>query len=134
MRIILDTNILLVSISPVSRFFPIFKAFQEEKIELCVTTEILMEYEEILTNHVGVELSDLILQLIENAPNTTFITRFYQWNLIEEDLDDNKFIDCYIAASADYLITHDKHFNVLDSISFPKIKTMTASKFIEKLI
>ncbi len=50
MRIVLDTNILLVSVTPKSKFFSIFKSFQEENYELCVTTEVLFEYEEILNN------------------------------------------------------------------------------------
>lgn len=32
------------------------------------------------------------------------------------DPDDNKFIDCYVAAYADYLVTNDNHFNVLQQI------------------
>ncbi|MCB9352648.1 MAG: PIN domain-containing protein [Lewinellaceae bacterium] len=30
-----------------------------------------------------------------------------------KDADDNKFLDCAIAAGAEYLVTHDKDFNIL---------------------
>ena len=43
LKIVLDTNVLLVSISSKSRYRPILDAFLNEKFELCVTTDILME-------------------------------------------------------------------------------------------
>jgi len=74
MRIVLDTNVLLVSISPRSPFRWIFDAFLEEKFTLCVTTEILAEYEEIIARESNPEMASLALQLIENAVNTKLIT------------------------------------------------------------
>lgn len=133
MRVVIDTNILLVSISPNSQFYWIFESFLNEKFELCVTTDILMEYEEILTNHAGQALSSTILQIIENASNTIFITRYYQWDLIKNDPDDNKFADCVVAANAKYLVTHDKHFNQLRNIEFPKIDVISAEEFKKAL-
>jgi uncharacterized protein len=41
MRIVLDTNILLVSVSDRSPYHLIFKSYIENKYSLCVTTEIL---------------------------------------------------------------------------------------------
>jgi hypothetical protein len=45
----------------------------------------------------------------------------YRWQLIQEDADDDKFVDCFLAAGADYLITNESHFDVLGAISFPKV-------------
>jgi rRNA-processing protein FCF1 len=53
LKIVLDTNVLLVSISLKSKYRPIFDAFLSEEYELCVTTDILMEYEEIISSHMG---------------------------------------------------------------------------------
>lgn len=129
MKIVLDTNILLVSISKKSKFRWIFDAFLNEQFTLCVTTDILLEYEEILSNHMGNALASTILQLIENAPNVNLITNFYQWKLIEKDPDDDKFIDCVVSASANYLVTHDKHFRIIETIPFPKITVISAEEF-----
>ena len=134
MKVVIDTNILLVSISPKSKFYWIFENFLSEKYVLCATTEILMEYEEILNQHVGKQLSETIMQLIENAPNTEFVTRYYKWNLISNDPDDNKFIDCAFAANAKFLVTHDKHYNVLKEIDFPKIEIISAEDFKLQLL
>ncbi|MCR9054446.1 MAG: putative toxin-antitoxin system toxin component, PIN family [bacterium] len=102
----LDTNVLLVSISPKSRFRPIFDAFITERYKLCVTTDILAEYEEVLSRHMGNELTEYALQLIENAPNVLWTTKYFKWQLVESDADDNKFVDCAIASNADFIVSN----------------------------
>jgi len=133
LRIVLDTNVLLVSISSKSRYRPILDAFLNENYELCVTTDILIEYEEIVGEHMGGKFAEHVLQLIENSPNVRWITKYYKWNLIESDADDNKFVDCAIACDAKYLVSDDKHFNVLKNISFPKVDIINAQQFKEIL-
>ncbi len=133
MKIVIDTNILLISVSPNSPFRWVFDAFLQEKYTLCVTTEILSEYDEIIARESNEELASLALQIIENAVNTEFITRYYKWNLIYVDEDDNKFVDCAVAANADFIVTSDKHFNILKDIPFPKVKVISLDDF-KKLI
>jgi predicted nucleic acid-binding protein len=53
--------------------------------------------------------------------------------LIYVDEDDNKFVDCAVAANADFILTSDKHFRVLKDIPFPKVKVISLEEF-EKLI
>ena len=100
MKIVLDTNILLVCISKHSELRWIFDRFLDESYTLCVTTEIMAEYEEILERFMGHALASAILQIIENAPNVELVTTYYAWNLIHEDPDDNKFVDCAIACKS----------------------------------
>jgi len=133
MRVVLDTNVLLVILSRTSKFRLIFDSFLFEKITLCVTTDILVEYEEILGERIGKEIASNVLKLIENAPNVEFITNYYKWNLITKDPDDNKFVDCAVAASAKFLVSDDKHFNILKEIKFPKVELIKAEEFKEIL-
>lgn len=133
MKIVLDTNILLVSISKKSEFRPIFDSFLDEQIILCVTTDILIEYEEIIGKHLGEKIASNVLQLIENAPNVNWVTKYFKWNLIKEDADDNKFVDCSIACDAKYLVSEDKHFHILKEIPFPKVSLLKAKEFIKLL-
>jgi predicted nucleic acid-binding protein len=53
--------------------------------------------------------------------------------LIFNDPDDDKFVDLAVAGNADFLVTNDRHFNVLASIEFPVVKTKTAEQFLELL-
>lgn len=75
------------------------------------------------------EISDNLIALLVNLKNTRMINIHYKWNLIEADKDDNKFSDCYLAANADYLVTNDKHFDVLKNKSFPLINILNAEEF-----
>jgi putative PIN family toxin of toxin-antitoxin system len=88
---------------------------------LCVTTEILNEYVEILQRETTENFASIMLEVILNNPNTLFINIFYKFNLIISDPDDNKFIDCAIAAQAKYIVTEDHHYDVLRDLEFPKV-------------
>ena len=73
-----------------------------------------------------------MIEIIKRS-STELITPDFFWNLIIADPDDNKFVDCAVAANADYIITNDAHFNVLKSTSFPKINILTLQEFITLL-
>ena len=51
------------------------------------------------------------------------------FRLIPQDQDDEKFADCAIAVSADYLVTNDHHFNPLKQLPFPIIKIINEDEF-----
>ena len=103
MKIVLDTNILLTIISSKSANRNIFDLFLDEHYTLCFTNEILAEYTEIITNKMGGEVAQSLVELLLEQPNVELITRYFAWNLIQSDPDDNKFVDCAIACNATYI-------------------------------
>ncbi len=133
MKIVLDTNVLLVSISDRYPNHWVFQSFLDEKYTLCVTTDILLEYEEIITQHMGKAVAQFVLQTIENAVNIEWVTKYFYWNLIQFDADDNKFVDCAIACQAKFIVTEDKHFNILKSENFPIIEVINVETFKKEL-
>jgi uncharacterized protein len=74
---------------------------------------------------------EIVLDELLNLPQTEHIEAFYKWQLIEEDKDDNKYVDVAIASNADYIITNDKHFKVLQNIPFPKVQILSLQEFKE---
>ena len=62
MRIVLDTNALLVSISKNSPYRPIFDALLQKKYLLIVSNEILTEYDEILSQKTNPFVSHNIIR------------------------------------------------------------------------
>lgn len=92
---------------------------------------MLLEYEEQLSIFYSTEYAKLIINAICNLPNTIQVnTIYFNWLLISADLDDNKFIDAYIAGQADYIITNDKHFNELSKVEFPKVICFKLKDFV----
>ncbi len=133
MKVVLDTNLLLVVISNRSIDHDVFLALLDGQFEIVVTSEILLEYEEIISRKNGQEIASAVLALITSLPNTHLIRTYYHWNLITSDPDDNKFVDCAIAGDCDFLVSDDNHFNALQKIDFPKITVIGKSAFRRKL-
>jgi putative PIN family toxin of toxin-antitoxin system len=132
MKIVLDTNVLLVSLSRKSELNEIFQRLIKGEYEICVTTEILDEYAEILERYGSVNFANNILDLLMDLPNLTQIDVYYKWNLISTDPDDNKFVDCALACNAEFIVTMDRHFNILGEVDFPKISVIDPKTFLEK--
>jgi predicted nucleic acid-binding protein len=93
-----------------------------------------MEYEEILMRFYPEQIAAHVLNFIFYSLNTLMITPYFQWNLISADPEDNKFVDCALNAGADYIITNDRHFDILNSLNFPKIKIIDIDTFKGYLI
>ena len=129
MKVVIDTNCLLVSVQEYSEFFWLWKVFRDEKITLCYTTDILDEYYEVLSDYFSVSFADTVMEEILLSPNTMPISVYYKWNLITVDPDDNKFVDCAISANAACIISHDRHFNILTDIAFPKVNIIDINSF-----
>lgn len=127
-KIVLDTNVFLVSISSKSRLHWIYKNLLKGNFILCLTTDILMEYAEIIENHMGKIASESALGVLQNLPNVEFITTYYKFNLLKDE-DDNKFVDCAIASNATFIVSHDKDFNILSQIDFPKVIVIDTVEF-----
>ena len=133
LRVVLDTNALLVSIARKSKYRPIFDALLAGEYEAVITHEILSEYVEIIERKANAIVAHNIAESIINLPNVEKIEISYKWNLISEDPDDNKFVDCAVAGRVKYVVTDDNHFKVLKEIPFPKVDIISIDKFLEEL-
>ena len=129
MKVVIDTNVLVVSISPKSSSYWLFELLLKGDLTLCVTTDILDEYAEIIERRMGAEISEMAIDLLLTLPNIHFIHKHYYWQLVEKDPDDNKFIDCAIAAQAKYLISNDKHLTVLNDHEYFGITLLKLENF-----
>jgi len=69
MKIVLDTNVLLVSLPTHSQYHPIFQALRQKVYDLFVTNEMLAEYEEQIGRRLGVARTDLQLVELLNMSN-----------------------------------------------------------------
>ena len=133
MKIVLDTNCLLVIIPKSSKYRKVYDNILNGKISLVVTSEIINEYEEKLIDFYSNSVASNIIKLLKKLDNVEFKEIFYKFNLIPNDPDDNKFVDCAISSAANFIVTNDKHYNVLDSIKFPKVTHIKLEDFCKKI-
>ena len=133
MRIVLDTNCLIQSISPRSRYYAVWASLENGQNTLCVTNEIITEYLEILQRLTDHDTAETIIKTIVNSRFVEFVTPYFRFELITQDPDDNKFVDCAITANARYIVTNDHHFDVLKRVDYPPIDVITLDRFMKLL-
>lgn len=133
MKVVIDSNIF------VSSFFggnpkKIIDLWKEEKITLCLSRAILDEYIDVL-GRIGLkdeqELEEL-LSFFSKGFNILFTTKTPELNIVRNDPDDNKFIECAAALKADVVISGDK--DVLAVKEYMGIKILTPQGFLEGVL
>lgn len=132
--VVIDTNCLLQILGRHSAYRPLWNAFMQERFIWCVSNEIMNEYDEILTQKASPRVAYLFMQTFMRSPNVLRKAPYYQFRLIEKDLDDNKFVDCAIVAGADYIVSEDAHFRVLETVPFPKVNVIRLEDFMADLM
>ena len=90
-----------------------------------------MDSSERVTN---INVAKNILEAIVNSPFTRFYSPHFKFNLIENDYDDNKFVDCTIIANADYIVSEDAHFEILKTIPFIGVKVVGLDEFLAEML
>ena len=128
-RIVLDTNCLLMCIPKKSPYRMVWDAFLRGEFILCLSNEIVEEYLEILSNKTTSSIAGNVISTILNQRNIELINPHYRFGLIQSDIDDNKFLDCAIVANAEFLVSNDSHFRVLEQIPFPKVNILRLQSF-----
>ncbi len=99
-----------------------------------VTTEIMLEYGEKLTEIFNQNTAIRFLELCRTLPNVQLTEVYYCRQLIHADPDDDKFVDCAVSANADFLVTNDRHYGILKNIPFPHPKVIRIEEFLEILV
>jgi len=133
----LDTGVFLQIFGRKQPFHPILRALLDGRLILAVSTEILLEYQEVTTRLSGAErwrdmaaLLDLLAQLHGNIRH---VEPKFRFNVISTDPDDNKFCDCAIAAEANFVVREDNDFNALKSAGY-KPKPIRPEEFIRQYL
>ena len=131
--IVIDTNALIMAISSRNVYHKIWQSFLAGDFWLCISNEILEEYAEVIARNIGVNVARYVIYTIMERKNVRQISPSYKWNLIQADLDDNKFVDCAIAANAKFIVTEDHHFDVLKDIPFPHADVVSVDDFLKEV-
>lgn len=131
--VVIDTNVMLSTFARHSPTAPLFRAIADGKLGLAISPSILLEYEEVASLCGGISFSARImhwLSLVASAHQSVRLVQpSFQFGVVTSDPDDNKFVDCAIAADADYVITEDHHFAPLANAGY-RSQPITPMEFI----
>lgn len=129
-KIVLDTNCLIASLSRSGQYYPVWKGLQTGEYILCVSTDILEEYAEIITQKMSVNVAANVIHLLLESEFVELVNPYFSLHLIEADHDDDKFVDCAFAANATFIVSDDKHYDILKEISFPQLLVLKLKEFL----
>ncbi len=135
MIVVLDTNVVLQSLNQRHPFAVILDAWYAGRFIWALSTDILLEYQEVIVRKSGIARWQALARLLDLAAthggNAQQVSPSFFFRTISADRDDDKFADCAIAANADYIITSDKHFAPLIGSGY-KPQPITPEEFISR--
>ncbi|MCD6151039.1 MAG: putative toxin-antitoxin system toxin component, PIN family [Deltaproteobacteria bacterium] len=129
LKIVIDTNVF------VSSFFggvprEIIDLWKNGKVVLCLSQKIIEEYLEVL-NRLGLEDKheiENLTKLFAEGYNSIFTSKTPRLKVVEDDPDDNKFIECAVALDSKFIISGDKHLK--DIKKYVDIEILSPKEFI----
>jgi len=129
-KVVIDTNVFI------SSFFggiprEIINQWKDGDIILCLSQEIIEEYLEVL-NRLGLKDKNEIRKLTKlfaEGYNSVYSAKTPTIEVVEEDPDDNKFIECAVALDCKTIVSGDKHLKNIKK--YIDIEIMSPKEFID---
>lgn len=132
-KVVIDTNVFVSGVffsGPPSR---ILRAWQDERIKISVSADILNEYkrvlEELATKFKEINFEYLIELLFIEAE---LVPSCFFDEPICEDPDDDKFLACAMVSQSKYIISGDKH--LLNIGSFLNTQIVSPRHFVDNIL
>jgi putative PIN family toxin of toxin-antitoxin system len=134
MRAVLDTNVLISSV--IATGVPheiVVKGFNSE-YQIVVSVATLTEFRDTLLKypekfHMGEE--DIQQEVETIRYFAEFVDPEEEITAVEDDPDDDKFLEAAVAGNVDYIVSGDRH--LLDLDSFREINIVDPREFYERL-
>ena len=128
-RIVIDTNVYISAIFWGGKPRKVLDLGRNGRISIFTSSEIQAEIETKLKTKFGIEEREIAQILLDYAMFTLPIKPLEKISAIDADPDDNKFIECAVAAKAGYIVSGDKH--LLDLKDYRGIQIMKAAQFLD---
>ena len=132
LRVVLDTNVLISAILFGGKPRQILEKAIRGEIRLCISEPILEELKGVLQRSefdYSAEMIQVILTELTGIAD--FVNPSKTIDVVYEDPDDNRILECAVEAEANYIITGDSH--LLKLIRYRNIEVLNAGAFLEKL-
>lgn len=134
MIIVLDTNVLISSfLSPSGTPAEIVKLWRGEELDLAISPDLLGELREVLAyervqKYVKKSPEQIEVLIKSLALIGVFVDPRFTLDVITEDPDDNRVLECAVASRASFIVSGDKHLLALNT--YQGIKIFTPKGFL----
>jgi len=129
-KIVVDTNVIISGIFFTSAPYQIVRAWQERRVQLCLSAEILQEYvdvaERLAADFPTVDLT-AILSLLAAEADLREVSPLPEPVCV--DADDDKFLACALAGGAHVVVSGDRH--LLAVSGFRGVEVMRPRAFVD---
>jgi len=133
LRAVLDTNVFvsaLLSHSPTSPTQELIQRWEADEFTLLISDALLDEVAEKLDAHgIGQERIVELLTLMDRLAERVVVPDEAVTSVIEADPTDDLILACAVVGEADYLVSYDAHFDVLEG-EYQGIKITKALPFL----
>jgi uncharacterized protein len=127
-RIVLDTNIIVSALlQPLGQPAQIFVLGISGSIQLCLSGNIYAEYEEVISRPRFRRSEEIIIRTLQAIRENSLWVHPVEVVRACSDPDDDIFLECAVAAHADYLVTGIKDFPPTWSAT----RIVTARRFLD---
>ena len=135
MRVVADTNVVVSRyVAPRGAVVRILERWQQNAFDLLVSEAILAEYQRVLAyprlraRH-GLSDEEISVVVIEDFREIgLLIEPEVSLSVVEDDLDDDKFLECAVAGGAEYIVTGDPH--LLNLKQYQGIQILSPAAFL----
>ena len=129
-KVVIDTNVFI------SSFFggiprEIINLWRDGQITICISQSILEEYITVL-NRLGIDKHEItkLTKLFAEGYNLIFAATTPKIEIVKDDPDDNKFIECAVELGSKTIISGDKH--LLNIGKYIDIKILSPREFMHE--
>jgi len=134
MKITVDTNVLISATFWKGDSNVIIEKVENKKVELVLSRDIIKEFSEVLAyKEIQDKIKNKNLEMKRTAEKIEAISSIVElkqrFNIVKDDPDDNKVIECAKAGNVKFIISSDNH--LLKIKEFEGIKIITPKEFLK---
>ena len=132
MKVVLDTNVLISAIMFGGKSRDILEMGISGKIKIAISQDILKKLAEVLIGkkfRTPIEFVQQTIHELSEIAELVIVTG--KINVVKNDPDDNRILECAVSAKADYIVSGDSDLVILKN--FKKIKILSPSDFLVKI-
>lgn len=131
-KVVVDTNVFVSAAILKGQSSILMEKWKEGKFILCFSPDIFDEYFEVISRTKFKQEEKDIRELAEMLTERGIaIEPNVHLDIVKEDPDDNKFLECAVIAGADFIVSGDSH--LLKFRKYQGIEILKISEFLHKI-